>query len=826
MATLEEVERASFGYFNGNTMAANVFATKYPLATPDGDVLELTPNDMHRRLAQEFARIESQYPNPLSAEEIYDLLEDFKYIIPQGSPMSGIGNKHQMQSLSNCFVTDRPADSYGGILWTDQELVQICKRRGGVGTDISTLRPRGLPTLNAAKTTDGIEVFLARYSNSIREVAQNGRRGALMITLSVHHPQILDFIRVKRNLDQVTGANLSIRLSDEFMQAVENDEEYEVQFPVGSSDPILRESLRAREVWDEVIESAWGYAEPGLLFWDTITRLSPADVYADLGFRTISTNPCAELPLCANDSCRLLVLNLLSFVRDAYTDQARFDFDQFRRVTLIAQRLMDDLVDLEIEKINQILEKIDLDPEPDEIKMIERSLWRKIRQKAEYGRRTGLGITALGDTLAALGVRYGSDEAVEVVEEIYKQLCLSAYRSSAIMAQERGAFPIHDHNREIGHPFLERIWEADPELREMMKLHGRRNISLLTTAPVGSVSIMANAGDGRFGVTSGFEPAIYITYTRRKKVIPGETASVDYVDQNGDEWTEFQVHHPGFLRWAGVTGHSADDVALSPYAGATIDDIDPIAKVRMQAAAQRWVCHAISNTTNLPAQATQEEVAEIYLAGWKMGCKGVTVYREGSRSGVLIKDDHEKHVPKSAVKRPKELPCDIHQVTIKGQKWTILVGLMDGIPYEVMGGLSEMVEIPRKYRTGILIKRIRKTMPSIYDLKVGENGNEFKIKNVVSAFDNPDHSTHTRLLSLSLRHGANVNYVVEQLQKGDKDADLFSFSKVLARTLKRYIDDGTRPGGATDCPDCGAEDALRYTEGCVSCLSCGASKCG
>jgi len=830
MATLKEVEQASLEYFGGNALAASVFATKYPLSTPDGNILELTPDDMHRRLAREFARVEAKYKNPLTEDEIYSYLEGFKYIIPQGSPMSGIGNDHQMQSVSNCFVIEKPWDSYGGILKADQEMVQICKRRGGVGTDLSPLRPKGLPTLNAAKSTDGIEVFMARYSSSIREVAQNGRRGALMMTLSVHHPQIMDFIKIKRNRDQITGANISIQLTDEFMIAVRDGTDYELRFPVNADQPIMSEMVDARETWKEIIESAWGFAEPGLLFWDTVLRFSPADVYSHLGFKTISTNPCGELPLPSDDSCRLQVLNLLSFVVHPFTADAYFDLEKFREVVTVAQRLMDDLIDLEIEKIDQILVKIASDPEPDHVKAVERDLWLRIKQKAKLGRRTGLGITALGDMLAALNIQYGSEEAIEMTEDVYKHLAIYAYASSVTMAKERGAFPIHDHQSEVNHPYLERLWEAWPQLRVDMMKYGRRNIALLTTAPAGSVSIEAKSLQ-RFSTTSGIEPAIYIQYTRRKRVIPGGQVTVDYVDPNGDTWTEFQVYHSGYLNWAEITGHDLADVEKSPYHQATIDDIDPIAKIRMQSAAQRWVDHAISNTVNLPESATREQVAEIYMQGWEMGCKGVTVYREGSRSGVIVKaskneESEKQHAAHSAPKRPKELPCDIHQVTIKGQKWTILIGLMDDRPYEVMGGLSSRVEIPRSIKTGTLVKRLRKTMPSIYDLIVGDGSNKFKIKDVVAEFDNPDYSAHTRLLSLSLRHGAEVNYVIEQLEKGDKDADLFGFTRVLARTLKRYINDGARPGGDADCPHCGTEDSLRYTEGCVVCPACRWSKCG
>ena len=825
MATIEQVTQSSLEYFGGDELPANIFATKYALADNEGNILEDTPDQMHWRLAKEFARIEQKYDNPMSEIEIYNLFKDFKKIIPQGSPMSGIGNPYHLQSLSNCFVIEAPHDSYGGILKTDQELVQIAKRRGGVGTDLSTLRPKGQLTLNAAKTTDGIEVFMDRLSNSCREVAQNGRRGALMICLSVHHPQILDFIRIKKNLGRVTGANISIRLTNEFLNAVENKEDYQLRFPVDSEDPEISEFINANEVWDEIIESAHASAEPGLLFWDNIIEQSPADIYSAFGFKTVGTNPCAELPLASDDSCRLMVLNLFWFVKDQYLDTAYFDYDEFAKVAQKAMRLMDDLIDLELEQVDKILAKIESDPEPDEIKAPEKNLWLRIRKKAENGRRTGLGVTAVGDTVAALGIKYGSEESVKVIETFYKELAINAYKSSSILAKERGAFPIHDYALEKGHPFLERIWEADPEIREMTIKHGRRNIALLTTAPGGSISAEAQ-------VTSGMEPTIFIKYTRRKKInSEDEKARVDFIDPVGDKWTEFDVYHHGLLRWMEATGKTHDDIEESPYWGATANEINWVNKVKIQSRAQYWVDHAISNTTNLPEDVSVDVVRNVYEAAWKSGCKGVTVYREGSRTGVIIQKSDKKASSSlfevnNAPKRPLEIPCDIHQVTIKGEEWTVLVGLMEGKPYELMGGLSKFVEIPKKQKTGILIKKERKTMASIYDLSIGEDEDAFKIKNVVSAFENPNHSAFTRILSLSLRHGAPIHYIVEQLQKGDKDMDLFSFSKVIGRTLKKYITDGTKPGGPTDCQECGATDSLRYTEGCSVCLSCGSGQCG
>lgn len=813
----------SLQYFDGDELAANVFVTKYALTNKEGDILENTPDDMHRRLAKEFARIEQKYPNPMSEDEIFSLFQDFKYIVPQGSPMSGIGNPHQIQSISNCFVIDPPHDSYGGICKADQELVQIAKRRGGVGFDLSTIRPKGLTTGNCARTTDGIEVFMDRFSNSCREVAQGGRRGALMLTISVHHPQIRDFIKIKRDLSRVTGANISVRLTDEFLKAVEKKENFELRWPVDSSSPEVTETVSANEIWKEIVENAHATAEPGLLFWDNAKNLTPSDIYEPEGFGSKSTNPCGEIILSPYDSCRLMVVNLLSFVKDAYTSKASFDYREMSNIVQKAQKLMDDMIDLEIEQVDRILEKIENDPEPDDVKKIERDLWLKIKQQALRGRRTGLGVTAVGDTLAALNVTYGSDESIEIVEKMYKTLSVNAYISSCKMARDRGAFPIHDHNREKGHKFMERIWSASPEAYELSKEFGRRNIALTTTAPAGSVSVLTQT-------TSGIEPAFLVKYMRRKK-INQETdphARVDYIDDTGDAWQEFDVYHHGFKAWMDTTGKT--DVDQSPYHKATSNDIDWVQKVKVQAAAQKWVCHAISNTTNLPNDIDVETVKKIYMEGWKSGCKGVTIYRDGCRSGVLVssteedveetKDAFKTH---SAPQRPESLECSIHHATIKGEAWTILVGLMDGKPYEVMGGLQKFIEIPRKYKKGLIIKHPYKTKNSRYDLHIGKNGDSFVIKDLVSVFDNPNHAGYTRTISLALRHGAPIQYVVEQLQK-DTEMDMFSFSKVIARVLKTYITDGTLPS-KTVCDNCGAEGSLVYQEGCVTCTACGSSKC-
>ena len=823
----DEAFKESLEYFGGDELAANVFIAKYALTDRSGDVLEPTPDKMHRRMAREFARIEQSYPNPMSEEEIYGLFKDFKYVVPQGSPMSGIGNPFQIQSISNCFVIDSPHDSYGGILKADQELVQIAKRRGGVGFDISTIRPRGLATGNCARTTDGIAIFMERYSNSCREVAQGGRRGALMLTISVHHPQVRDFIQIKRDLKKVTGANVSVRLTDEFLRAAENGEQFELRFPVDSKDPEISHFIDATELWDDIIESAHACAEPGLLFWDNAKKLTPSDIYESEGFGSTSTNPCGEIILSPYDSCRLMVVNLLSFVKQPFTKHATFDYELFGVVVQKAQRLMDDMIDIEIEHVERILQKIDDDPEPALTKQIEQKLWTNIKTMASTGRRTGLGVTAVGDALAALGIRYGTDKSIDTVEDFYRELAINAYRSSCIMASERGAFTVHDHSREIGHPFLERIWKAAPDIRDMSKKYGRRNIALTTTAPAGSVSVLTQT-------TSGIEPAFLLKYTRRKKLTEADVEGrVDYVDDSGDKWQEYDVYHHGFKTWMTVAQRDMTDEASStdrsiessPYFRATSADINWVQKVKVQAAAQKWVCHAISNTTNVPSDTDVETIKNIYMTGWKTGCKGVTVYRDGCRSGVLIaKNTKSRLRMHDAPKRPTELNCHIHHASIKGEAWTILVGLLDGRPYEVMGGLQKYIEIPKKYKKGYIVKHHYKTKNSRYDLRIGKNGDEILIKDIVDVFDNPNHAGFTRTISLALRHGAPLHYVVEQLQK-DREMDMFSFSKVIARVLKYYIKDGTVPAKAT-CENCNAEDSLMYQEGCVTCTACGHGKCG
>jgi len=819
--SFDRAREESLEYFSGDELAASVFSTKYALQDEEGNFLETNPDQMHHRLAREFARIERKYDNPMCEKTIYNLFKDFKYVVPQGSPMSGIGNTYQIQSLSNCFVVDSPQDSYGGILKTDQEQVQIMKRRGGVGFDISSIRPQGLRTSNAAKTTDGIGVFMERFSNSCREVAQGGRRGALMLTLSVHHPDIRTFIHIKRDLKKVTGANISIRLTDEFMDAVSKDVNFELRFPADpDADRITSEMVPARKLWNEIIESAHASAEPGLLFWDNVLNYTPAQIYKDDGFNTISTNPCSEITLSAYDSCRLLLLNLTSFVISPFTRNAKFDYKSFAEKTMQAQRLMDDLVDLEIECVDKILQKIMSDPEDQAVKRTEVDLWKKIRHAALQGRRTGLGVTGLGDTLAMIGLKYGSKKSISETESIYKQLALSAYKSSCYLARERGAFPVYDFQKEEGNPFMERLFRASSELRHLHRAHGRRNIALTTTAPCGSVSTLTQT-------TSGIEPAFMLKYTRRKKINLNETdANIDFIDDLGDKWQEFDVYHHGVRKWMDVTGET--EIEKSPYAGATANEIDWEAAVDLQAAAQKWVCHAISKTINLPSDVSAEDVKNIYWRGWEQGLKGVTVYRDGCRSGVLVADsdkaDSRQFKLHKAPKRPKSLDCEIHHTTVKGEDWTILVGLMDGRPYEIMGGLRQYIEIPRKYKFGELIKIPYKTKDSRYDLVVGNSGDQLIVKDIVKMFDNPNHSAFTRTISLALRHGAHIQYAVEQLQK-DREADMFSFAKVTARVLKKYIANGTKVSMHV-CENCSLENSLIYQEGCAMCTSCGHGKCG
>lgn len=831
MVTYAEALEKSIQYFQGSKVAAKVFVDKYALKDKEGNFLEFTPAEMHHRLAREFARIEAKYPNPLSEEEIFGYLDQFKYIIPQGSPMAGIGNKFQRMSLSNCFVIQSPYDSMSGIGHTIIEEKEIMKRRGGVGFDISTIRPKGMSTSNAAGTTDGIEVFMEDFSDACRRTAQNGRRGALILTISVHHPEIRTFINVKRDKRKVTGANLSIRLSDEFMQAVKDGTQVELRFPVNSPDPKIREMVDARALWNEIILAAHDNAEPGLLFWDTVMKYCPANCYPQ--FTTISTNPCGEITLSAFDSCRLLLMNTLSFVENPYTKQAKMNWKEFARVVRIAQRLMDDLVDLELEAIDSILEKIKSDPEPAHVKNVELTLWQNIREACVNGRRTGLGLTAVGDTVAALGARYGSEDSIHAVELIYRTLALNSYASSVQLAEERGAFPAFSHDLEKDHPFLKRIWDAEPELHEKYLLHGRRNIANLTTPPAGSTSMLAKAVKG-FGTTSGIENVLYIRSIRRKKINPTDKdAKVDFVDDLGDKWQEFPIYHPGFEAWMEINDKTDANIQESPYWNSTADDVDWVAKVDMQGVAQKWIDHSISNTTNLPENVTVDTVKDVYMRGWERGCKGVTIYRKNSRAGVVLDEKEAKKVKgplfqeNHAPKRPTELECDVYHSTIQGEKWTIFVGKLDGRPYEIMGGLAKFVTLPKRVRSGKIVKHNGENNSARYDFYYDyeDPENETIIKDIGNVFENPVNAAFTRTISLSLRHGVPVQYVCEQLAKGaEKESDLFSFSKVTARVLKNYIKDGTKVS-QKKCPDCGSA-SLSYQSGCVTCLDCGSGKCG
>ena len=814
-------------YFGGDELAADVF-NKYALRDVTGERLEVLPTDTFRRLAKEFARIESKYPNPLSEDEIFGLLDGFKKIVPQGSPLSGIGNPYQLQSLSNCFVIDQPHDSYGGILFSDQEQVQIMKRRGGVGMDVSNIRPKGQPTTNAARTTDGIGVFMERFSNSTREVAQGGRRGALMITIDCRHPEIETFIDIKRDLKKVTGANISIRFTDEFMQAVENNTGFCLRWPVEAhpEDAEIVKMVDAKQVWDKFVDAAWASAEPGALFWDTVVNQGIVDNYRDVGYKTISTNPCGEIPLSPYDSCRLMVVNLTSFVLNPFTSNAKFDYDNFTSVVGKAQRLMDDLVDLEIECVDRILEKIEKDPQPESVKRIERDLWSKIRAAGLNGRRTGLGVTGLGDALAALTVRYGSQLSIEMTEAIYQHLAIGAHRSSCQLAAERGAFPVFDYSKEKDHPYLTRVMSAcGVETQNKWQTIGRRNIALTTTAPVGSISCLTQT-------TSGIEPAFLLSYKRRRKITQGDTKSVaDYVDPMGDKWQEYTVYHHWFKKWMDATGKS--DPKESPYWGGTANDVDWTKSVEIQAAAQKWIDHSISKTCNLPQAATKETVNDVYLKAWKTGCKGFTVYRDGCRTGVLIATDEKKEEkPKTSdtrPTRPKELPCDIHRVNVKDetgktQSWMVLVGLKGGAPYEVFSGLANHIEVPKKTKTGTLIKNGKVNGIATYNLRVPVSADdEILFRDVVNLFANPTQGAFSRTISLALRHDVPVNFVVDQLQK-DKDSDMFAFARCIARVLKGYIPDGTKSTSEKKCKECGS-DQVFYMEGCVTCLNCSASKC-
>lgn len=813
--TKEQVLAATRKYFDGDELASDVFL-KYCLGN-NGEYYELTPDDMHKRLAKEFARIEAKYPNPLSEEEIYSYLKGFKYIVPQGSPMSAVGNNYQIQTVGNCYVVKPPNDSYGSIHRVDEEITQISKRRGGVGTDISNIRPKGMATKNAAKTTDGIGVFMERFSNSIREVGQHGRRGALMLTINCHHPEIETFINIKRDLRKVTGANISVRWTDEFLEAVEKDQDVELRFPV---DPALPRKfskwVSAKKIWEQFRDCAWECAEPGCQFIDTIWRMGPSDMYP--GWKSESSNPCGEQHM-NDDSCRLMLLNLYSFVKNRFLKNAEFDVVLFDKIVQIAQRLMDDLVDLELEKIDLILAKIASDPEPTWEKECETRMWNNFKANCIAGRRTGLGITGLADAIAALGARFGSERSLHITEDIYRRLALAAYASSIQLAKERGCFPICDIDKELEHPFLDRIITNLPlQTQADYKRYGRRNIALTTTAPAGSVSFETQTA-------SGIEPVIFLSYKKRRKVNK-DSEKIDHVDESGDCWQEYDVFHKPFLDWQKATG--LVNVEDSPYFKSTANEIDWESSVEQQALAQKWVCNAISRTVNLPKDVSKEEVHKIYWKAWKSGCKGITIYREGSRDAVMFQGDGKKQkgifIPTEALKRPEIVDCEIHRPTIQGEKWVCLVGLVDGRPYEVFTGLSDKIVIPRKYEHGKIVKNPRKTDRSIYDLVLGDEDDPIIIKDLIKVFDNPNHAMITRLISLALRHGSGIKYVVEQLLKDETD-DFTSFSKVVARTLKKYIKDGEKVTSDKVCPACGS-DKLAYQSGCVSCTSCDWQKCG
>lgn len=835
--TFDEAYEASVKYFKGDEMAAKVWVSKYALKDSFGTIYELTPDDMHWRLARELARIERKYPNPMSEEEIYHLLEDFRYIVPQGGPMTGIGNKYQIASLSNCFVIgNNNADSYGGIMKVDEEQVQLMKRRGGVGHDLSHIRPKGSPVLNSALTSTGVVPFMERYSNSTREVAQDGRRGALMLSISIKHPDSEKFIDAKMEAGKITGANVSVKIDDEFMRAAIEGKPYVQQYPVDSPNPRFRQEINAAELWKKIVHNAWKSAEPGILFWDTIIRESVPDCYADLGYRTVSTNPCGEIPLCPYDSCRLLALNLYSYVENPFTSNARFNFELFKKHVHAAQRIMDDIIDLELEKIDAILEKIASDPEDDEIKSVERNLWLKIRRKTIEGRRTGIGITAEGDMLAALNLRYGSDNATDFAVEVHKTLAVEAYRSSVYTAKERGAFPIYNAQREKDNPFINRIKAEDEELYKEMTTYGRRNIALLTIAPTGTTSLMTQT-------TSGIEPVFMPYYKRRRKVNPNDkNVKVTFVDKVGDSWEEYNVFHHKFLVWMEVNGYNPQEVESyndeqllelvkqSPYYGATSNDVDWVSKVRMQGMIQKWVDHSISVTVNLPEDITEEMVAKVYQTAWESGCKGCTVYREGSREGVLVTNKKEKEQPGTSVfpnKRPPVLECDVIRFKNNHEDWVAFVGLYEGRPYEIFTGRTEddVLPIPKTVTKGRIIK-IKDENGSRYDFQYVDKYGYTNTMGGLSHMFNKEYWNYAKLISGVLRNGMPIPDVVNLVSSLRLDNEsINSWIAGVERSLRRYIPDGTKAKPGKKCPDCGSE-SLVYQEGCLTCKNCGHSKCG
>ena len=837
--SVEEVKEATIKYFNGDQLAADVWMNKYALKDSDGNIFELTPDDMHHRIASEIARIENRYPNPMTEEEVFEVLKDFRYIVPQGSPMAGIGNDFQISSLSNCFVigTNGQSDSYGAIMKIDQEQVQLMKRRGGVGHDLSHIRPAGSPVKNCALTSTGVVPFMERYSNSTKEVAQDGRRGALMMSISINHPDSESFIDSKMEQGRITNANVSVRISDDFMKAVKEGKPFVQKYPVDSENPLYTKEIDAKRLWDKIIHNAWQSAEPGVLFWDTITRESIPDCYADLGFKTLSTNPCGEIPLCAYDSCRLLAMNLYSYVEHPFTDKARFNAELFAKHVAIAQRIMDDIIDLEIEKIDAILEKVYSDPESDEVKRCEVELWKNIRRKALQGRRTGIGITAEGDMLAALGKRYASDEAIEFSTSVQKLLAFEAYKSSVNLAKERGAFEVFDAKREENNPFINRLRVMDENFYQDMVKYGRRNIAMLTIAPTGTVSICTQT-------TSGIEPVFMVSYKRRRKVNPNDkNAKVSFTDAEGNSFEEYNVFHPKFMTWLEVNGYNVEEVkayedeklqeiiAKSPYYKATANDIDWVSKVKMQGEMQKWVDHSISVTVNIPAETTEELVSQIYLTAWECGCKGMTIYRDGSRTGVLVsnKKEEKKNAENDIVEthspvRPKTLECDVVRFQNNYEKWIAFVGKINNKPYEIFLGKQDDFYLPPFVETAWITKNKGEEGRSRYDLQFQDKqGYKVTIEGLSRSFS-PEFWNYAKLISGILRHGMPITNVVTLIQNLSVDEDnINAWKNGIARALKRYIPDGTKVDKEV-CPTCG--DALVYEDGCKHCKNCGYSKCG
>ena len=836
--TYEEAFKASLDYFNGDELAARVWVNKYAVKDSFGTIYEKSPEDMHWRIANEIARIEEKYTNPMSAQDVYNLLDHFKYIVPSGSPMTGIGNDFQIASLSNCFVIgiDGKADSYGGIIRIDEEQVQLMKRRGGVGHDLSHIRPKGSPVKNSALTSTGLVPFMERYSNSTREVAQDGRRGALMLSVSIKHPDAEAFIDAKMTEGKVTGANVSVKIDDEFMNAVTENKPYIQKYPIDSDTPIYTKEVNAGEIWKKIIHNAWKSAEPGVLFWDTIERESIPDCYADLGFKTVSTNPCGEIPLCPYDSCRLIAINLYSYVENPFTPEARFNFDLLREHTQKAIRMMDDIIDLELEKIKAIQEKIESDPEAEEVKEAERKLWEKIYRKSSMGRRTGVGITAEGDMLAAMGLRYGSPEAIDFSVEVHKLVALAAYRSSVDMAKERGAFEVFDYKREANNPFINRLREADPGLYEDMKKYGRRNIACLTIAPTGTVSIMTQT-------TSGIEPVFMPVYKRRRKVNPNDPeVHVDFTDENGDTFEEYIVYHHKFVEWMKKSGIDTTKrysqveidniVARSPYAKATSNDIDWVAKVEMQGRIQKWVDHSISVTINLPNSVDEKLVNELYITAWKCGCKGCTVYRDGSRAGVLVSTDSKKEVKTDELKptitevRPTILEADVVRFQNNKEKWVAFIGLLHGEPYEIFTGQQDDedgIPLPKNVTHGIIIKHINEDGSKRYDFQFENKiGYKTTIEGLSERF-NPEFWNYAKLISGVLRYKMPIEQVIKLISSLQLGSDnINTWKNGVERALKRYIADGST--SAEKCPNCKSQ--LIFEEGCLHCPTCGYSKCG